>query len=522
MKKIIKTLLIIVVIIGLVSGGLYAGYRYRQGKKVAKVAPLSNIATTEQWFDAIQSFGEVTADKSQMGYIRQGAEVLSVNVKEGDHVEAGDVILTVKQEPKDINNKKLQITRANQDYKVAQLKLQRLLDTEPVPTYTYFQNVDADYTYKSSTVYKSSEGVSDFKGESYAAGEIIAEESFDLHGKSLGMSLQKHEYEADGSLRRDEKTGEPIYQAKSVDEATENEIKERFEAEDKYTTTQYRRSVTYFDYETGKVVAETSFNIDGEIVAEKKMKEGLNAQQLKDAIEDAQTKLLKQELELKKLQYELDTMENTNDNGEVLAKVSGTVSKLQDINNYNTTKPFFVVTATDEYFITGSLGEFYLNQVKVGDTVSISSWETGASAEAVITSISDTPSEGGGNFWGASGNRNSSNYDFKASFDKNSGIDIGTAVDISITPSEQSEDGLYIPSYLVRKDGKGSYVMRMNESHKLEKVYIKIGKIVWGDTYKVKSGITIDDYLAFPYGDGAIEGIQCQEVEFLGDDGGLG
>jgi hypothetical protein len=32
----------------------------------------------------------------------------------------------------------------------------------------------------------------------------------------------------------------------------------------------------------------------------------------------------------------------------------------------------------------------------------------------------------------------------------------------------------------------------------------------------------MDDCLAFPYGDGAIEGIKCEQVEYLDEYGGLG
>ncbi|SFN48680.1 Biotin-lipoyl like [Pseudobutyrivibrio sp. UC1225] len=497
MKKIIKIVLIIVVLAGLVTGGLYFGYNYKQGKKVAKVAPLSNMGTDSYWGDDIQSFGQVTADKSQMGYLPSKAEVLSVNVKEGDHVEAGDVILSVKKETQDINNKKLQIAKANHDLSVEQLKLDRLMKTEPAPDYVYWQDVYADYEYVEAREYYDS------------SDKLIGEELFDMNGNSVGFS--KILYDGGEEVRRDLDSQTDIDAIKSSSATTK----------EKKTVYNYLRSTSYFDYDTGKLVGETSYDMDGKVISEKKPPEGMKADELNAAIADAQDSIKKQDLEIRKLQYELETMENTTDTGDVVAKVSGTVSKVQDINNYNTSQPFFVVTATDEYFISGSIGEFYLDQLKIGDTVSISCWDNGATAEAKVISISDTPATDGGNFW-SEGNSNSSNYEFKASFDKNSGIEIGSAVDISITPSGQEEKGIYIPVYLIRKDSGGSYVMRMNDSNRLEKVYVKVGKTVWGYQTQVKSGLTMDDYLAFPYGDGAIEGVQCEQVEYLEDDGGLG
>lgn len=497
MKKIIKVVLVLVVLVAVVTGGLYFGYNYKQGKKIAKVAPLSNIGTDSYWGDSIESYGQVTADKSQMGYLPSKSEVLSVNVKEGDHVEEGDVILSVKKETQDINNKKLEISKAMHDLKVDQLKLDRLMKTEPAPDYVYWQDVYADYGYVEAVQYFDS------------ADKLIGEEVFDIHGNSLGFS--KVLYDGTDEIKYDIKDTAEINAIKS-NSSTKKE---------KNSVYNYLRSTSYFDYDTGKLVGETSYDIDGKVISEKKPPEGMKADELNNAIADAQDSIKKQDLEIRKLQYELETMEHTTDTGDVVAKVSGTVSKLQDIKNYNTTQPFFIITATDEYYISGSIGEFYLEQLHIGDTVSISCWDNGATADAKVISISDTPATDGGNFW-ASGNSNSSNYEFKASFDKNSGIEIGSAVDISITPSEKEEKGIYIPVYLIRKDSGGSFVMRMNESNRLEKVYIKVGKTVWGTETQVKSGITMDDYLAFPYGDGAIEGIQCEQVETLEDYGGLG
>ncbi len=499
MKKIIKVVLVLVVLAVVVTGGLYFGYNYKQGKKIAKVALVSNIGTDSYWGDNIESYGQVTADKSQMGYLPSKSEVLSVNVKEGYHVEEGDIILSVKKETQDINNKKLQISKAEHDMKVDQLKLERLMKTEPVPTYIYQQDVYADYHYLEAKEY-------------YKNGKIIGEELFDIHGENIGFTGYQ-----DNSNNSSETIKYPVESEseKQAIIASADDIKQR------NGVYSYLQSNSYFDYDTGKLVGEISYNIDGVVIDEKKKPEGMKADELNSAIADAQDSIKKQDLELRKLRYELDTMEHTTDTGDVVAKVSGTVSKLQDINNYNTTQPFFIITATDEYYISGSIGEFYLNQLHIGDSVSISSWDNGATADAKVISISDTPAADGGNFW-TSGNSNSSNYEFKASFDKNSGIEIGSAVNISITPKEQEEKGVYIPVYLIRKDSGGSYVMRMNESNRLEKVYIKVGKTVWGSETQVKSGITMDDYLAFPYGDGAIEGIQCEQVETLEDYGGLG
>jgi hypothetical protein len=265
----------------------------------------------------------------------------------------------------------------------------------------------------------------------------------------------------------------------------------------------------YYDAETGAIVGHEAFY---EGAMQYPPPTGYKPSELKKEIEAVNKEIEKADLDYRVKAYQLDLIKNTDDSGDIVAKISGTVSKVQSAENYNSTQPFFIITATDEYYITGSVGEFYLDSVHVGDTVTIMSWDDGTTTDAVISSISDTPSESN-SFYGGNGNTNSSNYEFKATFDKNSGIEIGSAVDISISPADVEENGFYIPSYFVRKDASGSYVMKMGADNTLEKVYVKVGKSLWGSMIEIKNGVTISDYLAFPYGNGAIEGLNCNVVE---------
>ncbi|QFJ55422.1 HlyD family efflux transporter periplasmic adaptor subunit [Pseudobutyrivibrio xylanivorans] len=520
MSKILRRLLILLVIIGLIVAGLYVGYNYKQGKKVAQVVPLENVAYTNFWGDAIQSYGQVTSEKAQMGYLPKGAEIQSVAVSEGEHVEEGQVILTVKKESKDINNKRLEIQKAEQALKVEQIKMARLENTTPAPEYVYSQDVTKTITYKSAVEYYVKDGENfSYKGEEEFTSGKVAVEYFTPDGKPSQMVIFRKTNATDSE-------GKAEFHEQTLSAEEDKDLirtSDKLEPKTLEGSFEYLRSTTYFDYDTGKVVGEINYTLDGEVESERKVPDGMNAKQLAEAIAEEEDAIKKQDINLRKLQYELDTMVNSDDNGQVLATVSGTISKLQTANNFNYNQPFFIITATDNYFISGSIGEFYLDQVNIGDTVSISSWETGNSAEAVITSVSDTPEADGGNFWGGNGNSNSSNYQFKASFDKNAGIEIGSAVDINITPSGQESSGLYIPNYLIKKDAAGSFVMRMNDAGTLEKTYVKIGKSLWGEMTEIKSGITETDCLAFPYGDGAKEGIQCKQVDYFDSvEGGLG
>lgn len=513
MKKIIKVLLVLVIIVGLAAGGLYFFYNYKQGKKVAEVVSLDSYAITDFWGDSIESYGQVTADKAQTGYIPSGTEVLSVNIAVGDHVNAGDVIVNVKKESQDIKGKELELEKAEQAYIADKNRLERLENTKPIPEYIATAPDTRDIKVVTKE-YFLKDGVTGF-GNYHAGDKVYAE-------TNNGGRTTFDYYDDRGNYLSDDKDKAKIdalmEMIKNADEST------TFSVTTTEDTMEIQVGTFYYDGETGALIGHEGIGPDGEIREKYNEPQGYKPSELKKEIEEVAKSLKKTELEYRVVQSQLEQMRNTDDNGDIYAKISGTVSKVQSKDNYNANQPFFIITATDDYYISGSLGEFYLDKVKIGDTVTINSWETGNTADAVITSISDTPTKDD-NFWGGSGNTNSSNYEFKASFDRSSGIEIDDAVDITITPqTEEETSGLFIPTYFIRKDATGSYVMRMNEDGVLEKTSVKVGRNLWGSMIEIKSGITIDDKLAFPYGNGAIEGLKCEVTDSLdgGYEGGLG
>ena len=519
MKKAIKVLLIIVIIVGLISGGLYTYYHYEQGKKVAQVVSLSNVAMDSYWGDSIQSYGQVTAEKAQTGYIPSGTEVLSINVAVGDHVEAGDVILSVQKESQDIRGKELEVQKAEQAYIADRNRLERLENTKPIPEYIATSPDTRDITISTKT-YFLNEGKT-LEGYDYGKDDTIY--SF----TEGGIGEKKVDYfEPGGKYLDPEKAKDKIDALKSAIEKAKEQDPDTFRVTTTEDTTEIQVGTFYYDGETGALIGHEGIGPNGEIRERYDEPKGYKPSELKKLIEETTKSLKKSDLEYRVQQAQLEQMRNTNENGDICAKISGTVSKIQGAENYNANQPFFIITATDDYYISGSIGEFYLDKVHIGDTVSVNSWETGNVAEAVITSINDSPSKDD-NFWGGSGNTNSSNYEFKATFDRSAGIDIGAPVDITITPAaddEEQKPGLFIPNYFIRKDASGNYVMRKNSSGVLEKVNIKVGRSLYGSMTEIKSGVTMEDFLAFPYGNGSIEGIKCEEVESMDGlyDGGLG
>ena len=49
-------------------------------------------------------------------------------------------------------------------------------------------------------------------------------------------------------------------------------------------------------------------------------------------------------------------------------------------------------------------------------------------------------------------------------------------------------------------------MLRKDNDGRLEKQYVQTGSILWGSYVEIKSGITVDDYIAFPYGKNVKDG----------------
>lgn len=511
MKKIIKPLIVLVVIVGLVAGGLYGYFRYNQGKKVVEVVSLNLYGMDGFWGDSIESNGTVTSEKSQSSYVSSGTEILSVNFAEGDHVNEGDVLYTVKKESQNIRGKELEVEKARQTYTASVNRLERLENTTPIPEHIGSQADTRDITYIPEKLYTVKEGCTFTVGENtYNSGYHVFSIEYDTSGEEIGRFY----YPNDKIYPFDEEKDKDKIEAVKEELGKIEDLTTVFDVYEEPISTEITVGTFYYDTSNGQIIGHEGIGPHGEIREEYIQPVGYTPTQLEEALETTRKDLAHADLDLRIKQNQLDEMVNTNENGEIIAKVSGTVSKVQSADNYNSTQPFMIVSATDEYFISGTIGEFYLDSVHVGDTVSVMSWDNGMTADAVITEISENPTTDNNNYYYmGGGNTNVSNYSFKASFDRSSGIEIGAAVDITITPEGQDEGGLYIPNFFIRKDSGGNYVMRMNEKNKLEKVYIRIGKSLWGEMIEVKSGLTMDDSLAFPYGNGAIEGIKCKSVD---------
>ena len=233
----------------------------------------------------------------------------------------------------------------------------------------------------------------------------------------------------------------------------------------------------------------------------------------KAILEKAQA-VKEQEVNLKVAKLKLDKKLAELGDGNVYAEFDGTVKAVRDPDEaYNNSEAVVELSGGGGYYVTGTLSEMDLGSVQVGDSVSISSWMTGAACEGTIVSIDDYPTSNGNN-WG-DGNSNVSYYPFKVFVTEDANLQPNDYVDIQYqkdTSAEESGSSLYLQSMFIRTDNGKSYVMARGEDGRLEQRWVQTGRDLWGSYTQIRGGLTVDDYVAFPYGRDVVEGAHTQEA----------
>ena len=186
----------------------------------------------------------------------------------------------------------------------------------------------------------------------------------------------------------------------------------------------------------------------------------------------------------------------------VYSELDGTIKAVRDSGSadFDKTQAVVEVSGGGGYYIEGALSELELDTVSIGETVQVSSWMTGASAEGEIVEISDYPTDNA-NSW-SDGNSNVSYYPFKVFVSEEADLREGDYVEMSYQNSTGSADGntLYLESMFIRTENGKSYVLVRGDHDKLEKRWVQTGRNLWGSYTQIRGGLTVDDLVAFPYG----------------------
>lgn len=549
LKKGIIAAACVVGVCGAVWGGLTIARNAQRGD--VNVYAVNECAMTDYWGDTSNTSGMVTTDKLQKIYISQSQTVKKVWVKEGDSVKKGTALVsydsTLTQAT--VERAKIDYDRQTENLEVMKNELELLkkaknketLEAEKTKLEAELQaeisrldgagGYDPEKAVVPGLVTPMAEGSGNSKDKPiyyyWLTNKPLSDEVLRnlLHGAEINRATPMDKTQTVStylvlvSRDKDKMGGMPTSRGLLITETfTPNSTEQPVEGAPISGTVsisfrfcdlpEYIDPERTYDSDKYKELTRKIAQIQ-ELLESSMTQLDLN----KAILEKAQA-VKEQEVNLKVAKLKLDKKLAELGDGNVYAEFDGTVKAVRDPDEaYNNSEAVVELSGGGGYYVTGTLSEMDLGSVQVGDSVSISSWMTGAACEGTIVSIDDYPTSNGNN-WG-DGNSNVSYYPFKVFVTEDANLQPNDYVDIQYqkdTSAEESGSSLYLQSMFIRTDNGKSYVMARGEDGRLEQRWVQTGRDLWGSYTQIRGGLTIDDYVAFPYGRDVVEGAHTQEA----------
>lgn len=555
-KKLKKGIIIAACAVG-VCGAVWGGLTIARNaqRSDVKVYSVNDFCMTDYWGDTSSTSGMVTTDKIQKVFLSSSQTVNKVWVAEGDSVHKGDKLISydstltqasVEQAKIDYDRQDESLTTAKNELEylkkaknketlkqeldklTAELDaLKKKYDEDPAHPYDGDAPVtEKEMDYNKTMTVKGADGSDQTVNVQYYSWlstsrlndskvtEILtnlATLRADKDHPSVDtyvVLVQRYEDKVGGYVDNtvglvitetytagDDTAVPAVPESRSVSFSVRSDLPEFEDTERKYDDAAIKR-------------LQQKINL-----ANMYLENSMEQKDLAKAIVDKAQEVKEKEVNLRLAKLSLDKKTKELGDGNVYAEFDGTVKAVRNADEaYNNSEAVIELSGGGGYYVTGTLSEMELGSVKVGDTVSISSWMTGAACEGTIVSIDDYPTTSG-NSWG-DGNSNVSYYPFKVFVEEDAGLQANDYVDIQYQKAGTQEQGnsLYLQSWFIRTDNGKSYVMARGEDGRLEQRWVQTGRDLWGSYTQIRGGLTTDDYVAFPYGRDVVEGARTVEA----------
>lgn len=556
LKKGIIAAACVVGVCGAVWGGLTIARNAQRGD--VNVYAVNECAMTDYWGDTSNTSGMVTTDKLQKIYISQSQTVKKVWVKEGDSVKKGTALVsydsTLTQAT--VERAKIDYDRQTENLEVMKNELELLKKAKNKETLEaeltgyqkqrddiikkIYNDEGLDKTITRTHVLPPTDPNTVPNGTEKAPYYYQWISKIPLAQEDLIDMFTKNGESGDNPLfvvlvyRTDDKVGGLVKRcwglkltAITETESTEPDPGVTVTDPNEPSTPTTKKTIVSVSMEPADLADYQDKSLDYGDKKEEISKLDKKIAQIQELLDTSMTQLdlnkailekaqavKEQEVNLKVAKLKLDKKLAELGDGNVYAEFDGTVKAVRDPDEaYNNSEAVVELSGGGGYYVTGTLSEMDLGSVQVGDSVSISSWMTGAACEGTIVSIDDYPTSNGNN-WG-DGNSNVSYYPFKVFVTEDANLQPNDYVDIQYqkdTSAEESGSSLYLQSMFIRTDNGKSYVMARGEDGRLEQRWVQTGRDLWGSYTQIRGGLTIDDYVAFPYGRDVVEGAHTQEA----------
>ncbi len=537
-KKIIIALLAILGLFGAVIG-INA---FNQQRKVVEVIPVANLNQTGMR-DSLTSYGLIYDQDSQIVTVQPTQILNKVYVKEGDNVKKGDPLLQfdIESQLLTIELKELEVQLEQENMAKLQQKLNQLLNTKPVERKPADSEEEEPKETPKPDKKKENDALNvidslkdnidkEADGSESKPYRFLASEDGIIQGTFFN-ELKKEKKYAIVEVRKGNKLDGKLITAHIFD----GESLRDYEDNEAFFAT----SLEYV-YGSGGILFDTVLPTDGGysgnassgdtfgpsdtpsgssdgqsgiVPSDSDVQEEYTAEELAQEIARVKNEINSADLSYRRALLDLKILREQAGDGIVYANKDGVVTIAHAIDDIpQDGSPMIKISSGEGVMVQGVVSELLLDRVQPGQTLTVSSWETGEVYTATVDSIDTYPSQ---DTWYGGGNPNASFYNFYAYIENGENIPPEAYLDLTFDDAEVS-DVICIPSAYIRDDGKGKYVMKDVDGI-LQKQYVTTGQVYWGELMEVLDGLSIDDAIAFPYGNGAKEGVRTKYA----DEGGV-
>ena len=236
---------------------------------------------------------------------------------------------------------------------------------------------------------------------------------------------------------------------------------------------------------------------------------GYTAAQLAQMRAEQEKTIKETKFKIKMAEADYKIMQTEMSDGNVYAEFDGkVVSVLSEDEAKTQNQPVIKVSGGGGFYIQGGVSELEKDKMQIGQEVTVNDWNTGMTYTGKVVSMGDFPTDDDG--WNGSGNPNVSYYPFTVFVDETADLQAGMYANIQYSSAE-SENGIYLENPFIRTENGQSYVYVQGAGGKLEKRFVTTGKALWGSYTEIRSGLTVDDLIAFPYGKNVKQGAPTVE-----------
>ena len=219
-------------------------------------------------------------------------------------------------------------------------------------------------------------------------------------------------------------------------------------------------------------------------------------------INDASFAIRQAQNTIKATQTEIDQLNKQIENSTVLSTIDGIIKEVNKdggTDESGNQKPLVSITQTTDFRVKGSISE--MGTISEGTSVIVRSRVNEDQIyKGTVTKVETDPqSNSNNNFYGADSSESASKYPFYVSLDNNKGLMLGQHVYIEADNGQSTKKkGIWLDASFIVSDDNGNSYVWVSEKGKLKKRKVELGKTD-EETYttKIKSGLSVDDYIAW-------------------------